>query len=75
MKKKIIRFSLVVLLCLTVFSVQATLADSLVVGGKGFTEQLLLAEITSQYLTAKGYEVELKTGMGTSLGSSARVEA
>jgi osmoprotectant transport system substrate-binding protein len=38
-----------------------------VVGGKGFTEQLLLAEITGQYLTAKGYDVELKTGMGTSL--------
>jgi osmoprotectant transport system substrate-binding protein len=67
MKKKMIRVSLVVLLCLTVFCVQATLAASLVVGGKGFTEQLLLAEITSQYLTAKGYQVKLKTGMGTSL--------
>jgi osmoprotectant transport system substrate-binding protein len=67
MKKKMIRLSLVVLLCLTVFCVQATLAASLVVGGKGFTEQLLLAEITSQYLTAKGYQVKLKTGMGTSL--------
>ncbi len=28
---------------------------------------MLLAEITGQYLTAKGYDVELKTGMGTSL--------
>jgi len=28
---------------------------------------LLLAEITGQYLNAKGYEVKLKTGMGTSL--------
>jgi osmoprotectant transport system substrate-binding protein len=54
-------------LCLSLFSVQTVLAASLVVGGKGFTEQLLLAEITGQYLTAKGYEVELKTGMGTSL--------
>jgi osmoprotectant transport system substrate-binding protein len=67
MKKCIKKLSLIVLLCLTVFSVQTTLAASLVVGGKGFTEQLLLAEITAQYLTAKGYEVKLKTGMGTSL--------
>jgi osmoprotectant transport system substrate-binding protein len=49
------------------FSVQTASAASIVVGGKGFTEQLLLAEITGQYLTAKGYTVELKTGMGTTL--------
>jgi osmoprotectant transport system substrate-binding protein len=48
-------------------AVNFAFAGSLVVGGKGFTEQLLLAEITGQYLTAKGYTVELKTGMGTSL--------
>lgn len=47
--------------------VQTAMAASVVVGGKGFTEQLLLAEITGQYLTAKGYAAELKTGMGTSL--------
>jgi len=67
MKMNIKRLSLTVLLCLTVFSVQTTLAASLVVGGKGFTEQLVLAQITADYLMAKGYEVELKTGMGTSL--------
>ena len=60
-------FSVVAILLITIFSVQTASAASLVVGGKGFTEQLLLAEITGQYLTAKGYEVELKTGMGTSL--------
>lgn len=60
-------FSVLAILLITVFAVQTTLAASLVVGGKGFTEQLLLAEITGQYLTAKGYTVELKTGMGTSL--------
>jgi osmoprotectant transport system substrate-binding protein len=49
------------------FAVQTASAASLVVGGKGFTEQLLLAEITGQYLKAKGFDVELKTGMGTSL--------
>ncbi len=60
-------FSVVALLLIMVFTVQTASAASVVVGGKGFTEQLLLAEITGQYLTAKGYDVELKTGMGTSL--------
>ena len=59
--------TVVVILLITVFTVQTASAASVVVGGKGFTEQLLLAEITGQYLTAKGYDVELKTGMGTSL--------
>jgi osmoprotectant transport system substrate-binding protein len=66
-KKRFRNFGLTLLLSLLVFSVQTTLAASLVIGGKGFTEQLLLAEITGQYLTAKGYTVALKTGMGTSL--------
>jgi osmoprotectant transport system substrate-binding protein len=60
-------FCVLAMSLVTVFAVQAALAASVVVGGKGFTEQLLLAEITGQYLTAKGYSVELKTGMGTSL--------
>ena len=60
-------FSVVALLLIMVFTAQTASAASVVVGGKGFTEQLLLAEITGQYLTAKGYSVELKTGMGTSL--------
>jgi osmoprotectant transport system substrate-binding protein len=40
-------------------------AQIVVVGGKNFTEQLLVAEITSQYLTAKGFYVTLKTGFAT----------
>ena len=42
-------------------------ASPIVIGGKNFTEQLLLAEITNQYLKAKGFTTELKTGMGSSL--------
>lgn len=52
---------------MAILAVNTAAASSIVVGGKGFTEQLLLAEITGQYLTAQGYDVELKTGMGTSL--------
>lgn len=67
MKNAFTKIGLVVILLIAAFSVQTALAASIVVGGKGFTEQLLLAEITGQYLTSKGYDVELKTGMGTSL--------
>lgn len=35
------------------------------VGGKNFTEQFLLAKITSIYLTEQGYEVEENTNMGS----------
>lgn len=36
-----------------------------VVGGKNYTEQLLIAAITSQYLGTKGFSVDLRTGLGT----------
>jgi osmoprotectant transport system substrate-binding protein len=45
---------------------QAAFARSLVVGGKDFTEQLLMAEMTSQLLTAKGFQVETRAGFDTS---------
>lgn len=67
MKNGMKLFGLVVILMTLTFSVQTASAASIVIGGKGFTEQLLLAEITGQYLTSKGYKVALKTGMGTSL--------
>ncbi len=67
MKNSLKKFSFATILFVAAFSVQTALASSVVVGGKGFTEQLLLAEITGQYLTAQGYDVQLKTGMGTSL--------
>jgi osmoprotectant transport system substrate-binding protein len=67
LKNAFTKIGFVVLLLVASLSVQTVLAASIVVGGKGFTEQLLLAEITGQYLTSKGYDVELKTGMGTSL--------
>ena len=42
-------------------------AETLNVGGKNFTEQLILASMTSQYLEGKGYEVDERSGMGTSV--------
>ena len=43
-----------------------------VVGGKNFTEQRLLAEMTSQYLKASGFQVDLRTDMGSALVRAAQ---
>jgi len=54
----------------TLMTMAATLpakADSLVIGGKNFTEQQLLTEITSQYLSNKGYDIERRAGMGSAV--------
>ncbi|CAG9185075.1 glycine betaine ABC transporter substrate-binding protein [Cupriavidus pinatubonensis] len=37
------------------------------VGGKNFTEQLILSSMTSQYLRAKGLGTELTSGLGSTL--------
>jgi len=42
-------------------------AASVVVGGKNFTEQQLMAEMTSRYLEAKGFTVTKKDGMGSAV--------
>ena len=45
----------------------ATCAAELTVGGKDFTEQYLMAEMTKQLLESKGYKIEKKDGMGTNI--------
>lgn len=42
-------------------------AAPLRVGGKNFTEQLILSSMTSQYLRAKGFATELTGGLGSTL--------
>jgi osmoprotectant transport system substrate-binding protein len=52
----------------TIFSFTcATLASaqSVTVGGKGYTEQQIMAEMTAQYLRAKGFTVDKRAGLGT----------
>jgi osmoprotectant transport system substrate-binding protein len=39
----------------------------IVVGGKNYTEQLLLAEMTTVYLKDKGFDVEKRDGMGSTV--------
>jgi osmoprotectant transport system substrate-binding protein len=40
-------------------------AQTIVVGGKNFTEQQLMAEMTAQLLRAKGFTVDKRAGLGT----------
>jgi osmoprotectant transport system substrate-binding protein len=66
------RFALALLLaCSTLLAAAPARAANLVVGGKNFTEQLLLAEITSQYLRSRGYTVDTRSGLGSVLMRSA----
>ncbi|HEY4191413.1 MAG TPA: glycine betaine ABC transporter substrate-binding protein [Mesorhizobium sp.] len=44
-----------------------SMSATLTVGGKAFTEQLVISEITKQLLEEKGYTVDKKDGMGTKI--------
>ena len=48
-------------------------AATIVVGGKNFTEQLLLSEMTAQLLKANGFDVEKRDGMGSQVVRDAQV--
>lgn len=50
-------------------------AEPLVIGGKNFTEQQLLTEMTAQYLDNKGYEIERRAGMGSAVLRKAQENA
>lgn len=41
------------------------IAQTVVVGGKNFTEQQLISEMTAQLLKAKGFEIDKRAGMGS----------
>lgn len=45
----------------------ALTSSALKIGGKNFTEQLILSSMTSQYLRAKGFGTELTSGLGSTL--------
>ena len=53
---------------LALFTATATAsADEIVIGGKNFTEQQLLASMTTQYLDGLGYDVDTRAGMGSAV--------
>ena len=53
-------------LLLTITSAAVT-AQNIVVGGKNFTEQQIMAAMTSQLLQAKGFKTDVKAGMGSAV--------
>jgi osmoprotectant transport system substrate-binding protein len=57
--------SFLVMVLATLASLSSGVAQTVVVGGKNFTEQLVIAEITSQLLQARGYPAMTKTGFST----------
>ncbi|WP_028624146.1 glycine betaine ABC transporter substrate-binding protein [Pseudomonas sp. Ant30-3] len=59
--------------CVLLFAGIAQAAEKPVlrIGARVFTEQTLLAEITSQYLRTKGYDVQVTGGLGSNLARSA----
>jgi len=42
-------------------------AQTIVVGGKNFTEQQIMSQMTAQLLQAKGFKPEVKAGMGSAV--------
>jgi osmoprotectant transport system substrate-binding protein len=59
--------------CILLFAGIAQAAEKPVIriGARVFTEQTLLAEITSQYLRTKGYDTQVTGGLGSNLARSA----
>ncbi len=65
---KVIRaFSVLAAGALLAATSAAVVAQNIVVGGKNFTEQQIMAAMTSQLLKAKGYTVDVKAGMGSAV--------
>lgn len=63
-------FAIAALAALWAMPVQA---KPIVVGGKNFTEQLLLTEVTAQLLAKKGFEVDKRDGLGSQVLRDAQV--
>jgi len=45
----------------------SALAQNIVVGGKNFTEQQIMSQMTAQLLQAKGFRPDVKAGMGSAV--------
>ena len=58
-------FSAVAFAAFSVAVYSSAVAQTIVVGSKEFTEQLLVAEMTTQLLRARGYSVHKGTGFAT----------
>ncbi len=62
---KVIRVAVATLLALALGAVGAASAQTIVVGGKAFTEQQIMTAMTVELLKAKGFTPDRKAGMGS----------
>ncbi len=65
--KKTKTWSIITAALLLGVSATVAMAQNIVVGGKNFTEQQIMAAMTSQLLKAKGFTVDVKAGMGSAV--------
>ena len=52
---------------IAIFFAATVSSQGLVVGGKNFTEQFLVAEMTKQLLEKHGYKIEVRAGLGSNI--------
>ena len=64
---KMIRILAFVAGALLVNIASSAIAQNIVVGGKNFTEQQIMSQMTAQLLQAKGFKVDVKAGMGSAV--------
>jgi len=50
----------------------SAMAQNIVVGGKNFTEQQIMSQMTAQLLQAKGFKPDVKAGMGSAVVRAAQ---
>lgn len=66
------RAAMLALCCALLAPAAAQAADTIRIGAKNFTEQYVLAQITADYLRGKGYDVDVRAGLGSTLMRSAQ---
>lgn len=67
MFKKFARFAALALALSAGAANTASAQNTVVVGGKNFTEQQIMAEMTAHMLQGQGYKVDKRAGMGTAV--------
>jgi len=70
MRKLLVTFGACIALTLTAVTASA---ETLVVGGKNYTEQLIMSSMTKQLLAAHGFDTELRNGMGSTVLRNAQL--
>lgn len=66
-------FTMVAVAAFAAAGITGAQAAKLVVGGKNFTEQLIMAEMTAQLLHHAGFDIDKKDGMGSQVVRDAEV--